>query len=174
MPKNSIRWCLVFLSLIAASPIVARAQDDAWAQLVAEADSLGPQTPRMLPTRRIECGPEVQRPDSMKVTGRSVEFLLATRSRRTRGYFRYLDVPSAGTGTFAIREVYCNAEGRPHTFVLERDHRYFFLIFSLREHPTFSGVRFLTREGPWSCRRWDQESRRFDPVDCLIPGGSKC
>ncbi|HUR92468.1 MAG TPA: hypothetical protein VMY38_07320 [Gemmatimonadaceae bacterium] len=174
MQTTSIRWCTVLLSLIAAFPLAAGAQDDPWARLVAEADSLGPQTPRMLPTRRIECGPGVQRADSMRISGRPAEFLLATTSRRTRGYFQYLTVPSTGTGTFAIREVYCDGEGRPYTFVLERDHRYFFLIFSLRDLPTYSGVRFLTGDQPWSCRRWDQASRRFDPVDCPMPGGSKC
>lgn len=178
MPKTSFRWSTLLLSLIAAFPIVAQAQDDPWARLVADADSLGPRTPRMLPSRRIECGPGVQRADSMLVSARPVEFLLATTSRRTRGNFRYLTVPSTvpstGTGTFAIREIYCDGEGRPHTFVLERDHRYFFLIFSLRDLPTYSGVRFLTGEEPWSCRRWDQASRRFALADCPMSGGSKC
>ncbi len=174
MPTTSIRWCTILLAVIVAVPTVARAQGDPWVRLVADADSIGPETPRMLPTRRIECGPGVQPADSMKVSGRAVEFLLATTSRRTRGYFQYLTVPATGTGTFAVREVYCDADGRPYTFVVERDHRYFFLIFNLRERPTFSGVRFLAGDGPWSCRRWDREDRRFDAVDCPIPSGSKC
>ena len=174
MPTTSIRWCELLLVLIAASPLAARAQDDPWARLVADADSVGPDTPRLLPSRRIQCGVGVQRLDSIQVTGEAVEFLLATRSRRTRGYFRYLTVPRDGTGTFAIREVYCDAAGHPYTFVLERNHRYFFLMFSLRDLPTYSGVKFLAGQGPWGCRKWDPESRRFDPVECPLPGGSKC
>src|SRR5687768_1611073 len=138
MATISIRRCLALLSSMLAFPITGWAQDDPWAALVVQADSLGPETPPVLPTRRLACGPGVQRPDSIRVSGRDPEFLFATTSRRTRGYFQYLTVPEAGTGTFAVRELYCDDQGRPYTFVLERDHRYFFAIFSLREIFTYS------------------------------------
>lgn len=148
--------------LLALDAAAAPAQADPWHRLVAGADSVGPETPRFAPGRWIECGEGVERPDSVQVSGGSEELLFARRSMRTRGYFDYRDLPATGAARFAVRNVLCHEEGgHPHTFVLERDHRYFYLVFSLREHPTYDALAFLTRRGSWEPFLWDPARRTF-------------
>ena len=111
--------CGVLVALVFTAS-TASAQGDSWDRLVAEADSIGPQTPRMAPSRWIACGPGVETPDSVQVSssGGSDEFLFAQRSLRTRGYFSYLEPPSTGSGRFALRNILCDPQGeRPRTFV---------------------------------------------------------
>ena len=45
--------------------------------------------------------------------------------------------------------------------MLERDHRYFYLVFSLRERPGYEALSFLTRSGDWRPFRWDPARRTF-------------
>ena len=149
----------LFLALDAAA---APAQAGSWHRLVAGADSVGPETPRFAPSRWIECGAGVERADSVQVAGGSEEFLFARRSMRTRGYFDYQDLPPAGAARFAVRHVLCHEEGgHPYTFVLERDHRYFYLVFSLRENPTYEALAFRSRAGDWRPFLWDPAHRTF-------------
>lgn len=145
----------------------ASAQADAWDRLVAEADSIGPETPRFAPSHWIDCGPGVQAPDSVQVSGSAGfdEFLFAQRSLRTRGYFSYLEPPSTGSGRFAVRHILCNQEGeRPHTFVLERDHRYFYLVFSLRDDPDYRALTFRSGSSAWQSFRWAPDHRTFTAI----------
>jgi hypothetical protein len=163
-----IRNCGVLLAL-ALSAASASAQADSWDRLVAEADSIGPETPRVAPGPSIACGPGVETPDSVQVFGstESDEFLFARRSLRTRGYFSYLEPPSTGSGRFALRNVLCDPDGkRPRTFVLERDHRYFYLVFSLRHDPDYGALTFRSGSGEWQPFRWAPDHRTFS----VIPG----
>ena len=122
-----------------------------WEELYAAADSVGPEAARVAPTRWRECPPQLPRSDSLRVTGSSGEFWLASRSLRTRGYFTSWEVPTEGTGEFALLHVLCHTEeGFPYTFVLERDHRYFYLVFALRESPTWSGISIRREDGSWA------------------------
>jgi hypothetical protein len=140
----------------------AAAADDAWRRLIAESDSVGPETPLAVPGPRTPCTAGVEIADSVRVTGGSGEFLLGRLSLRTRGNFTYPDPPRAGAARFAIRAVYCDREhGHPYTFVLERDHRYFYLVYSLRRHPTYAGLSFRTEAGAWRAFRWDPDGRTF-------------
>ena len=69
-----------------------------------------------------------------------------------------------GAARFAVRHVLCHEEGgHPYTFVLERDHRYFYLVFSLREHPTYEALAFRSRSGDWRPFLWDPARRTFAP-----------
>jgi hypothetical protein len=63
--------------------------------------------------------------------------------------------------------------GRPLTFVLERDHRYFYLVFSLRPASSYAALTLFT-VSPGSCFRWAEEHGRFSPVACPGVGGRKC
>lgn len=150
----------------------ARAQDDPWLRLVLEADSIGPETPRFAPSRWTPC---VATPvaDSVRVAGPSDEFLVGRRSLRTRGMFTYVELPDTGSGTFALRAILCDESGRPLTFVLERDHRYFYLVFSLREVSSYRAVTLFTGS-PRSCFRWAEEHGRFSPVACPGARRRKC
>lgn len=158
--------CGVLLAL-ALSAAGASAQADSWDRLVAEADSIGPETPRFAPSRWIACGPGVQAPDSVQVSGSggSHEFLFARRSLRTRGYFSYLEPPPTGSGRFALRNILCDRRGeRPRTFVLERDHRYFYLVFSLRHDPDYRALTFRSGSGEWRPFRWSSDHRTFAAI----------
>ena len=177
MPSNARR---VFIAAIiaglaiAADARTAPAQDRSWRTLIQEADSIGPETPRFAPSRWTPC---VGTPaaDSVRVSGPSDEFLLGIRSLRTRGMFTYAELPEAGSGSFALRAILCDEEtGRPRTFVLERDHRYFYLVFSLREVSSYRALTLFTGSTPQSCLRWATELARFGPVACGGAGGSKC
>ena len=131
---------------------------DPWHRLVAEADSIGPETPLFAPSRWIACGSGVESPDSVQVSAESAEFLFAQRSLRTRGSFIYFDPPSTGAGRFALRHILCEHEqGLPRTFVLERNHRYFYLVFSLREYPSYAALTFRMPSGAWRPFRWDPD-----------------
>lgn len=165
------QWILAVLATAAAAGN-ARAQDDPWRRLVLEADSIGPETPRFAPSRWTPCA-ATPAADSVRVTGPSDEFLFGRRSLRTRGAFTYSKVPDTGSGTFALRAILCGETGRPLTFVLERDHRYFYLVFSLREVPSYRSVALLT-VNPQACWRWAGEHGRFLPVACSGAGGRKC
>jgi hypothetical protein len=164
-------WILGVLAIAAAAGS-ARAQDDPWARLVLEADSIGPETPRFAPSRWTPCA-ATPAADSVRVVGQSDEFLVGRRSLRTRGMFTYGELPDTGSGTFALRAILCNETGRPLTFVLERDHRYFYLVFSLRDVSSYRAVTLFT-ESPRSCFRWAEEHGRFSPVACPGAGGRKC
>lgn len=169
-------WICAGLAALAAAGSVetAHAQDKPWRRLVAEADSIGPDTPLFAPSRWTPCT-QAPAADSLRVTGPTEEFLFGTRSLRTRGMFSYFDLPATGSGTFALRAILCDDDtGKPLTFVLERDHRYFYLVFSLRDMPTYRALTLFTRTGPGSCFRWDPESSRFAPAACPGPGGAKC
>lgn len=158
--------CGVLLAL-AFSAADAPAQADPWKRMVAEADSIGPETPRFAPGRWIDCGPGVETPDSVQVSGsgESDEFLFAQRSLRTRGYFTYPELPSTGSGRFALRHILCDQVGdRPRTFVLERDHRYFYLVFSLRDDPDYRALTFRSGSGAWRAFRWASEHRTFAAI----------
>lgn len=158
--------CGVLLAL-AFSAAAASAQADPWDRLVSEADSIGAETPRIAPGPSIACGPGVETPDSVQVSGSagSEEFLLGQRSLRTRGYFTYPGLPSTGSGRFALRRILCDPEGaRPRTFVLERDHRYFYLVFSLRPDPDYRALTFRSAAGEWRPFRWAPDHRTFAAV----------
>lgn len=177
MPNTSVavRLAIAVVLAMAIDAGTLGAQETPWTRLVAEADSIGPDMPRVAPSRWIECGPGVQRTDSVQVSPSTEQFLFATRSLRTRGYFSYLDVPDAGSGRFAVRAILCDeGAGRPLTFVLERNHRYFYLVFSLRENPTYESLVFFRGPGDSSCFRWDPTSRRFSPGACRSSAGAKC
>jgi hypothetical protein len=158
--------CSVLLA-VAFSAAAASAQGDPWDRVVAEADSIGAETPRMAPSRWIDCGPGVETPDSVQVSGSAErdEFLFARRSLRTRGYFSYLEPPSTGSGRFAVRNILCDQKGeRPRTFVLERDHRYFYLVFSLRDDPDYRALTFRSGSGAWQSFRWAPDHRTFAAI----------
>lgn len=158
--------CGVLLAL-AFSAAGASAQADSWDRLIAEADSIGPETPRFAPSRWIACGPGVETPDSVQVSGSGGpdEFLFAQRSLRTRGYFSYLELPSTGSGRFALRNILCDQEGdHPRTFVLERNHRYFYLVFSLRDDPGYRALSFRSGSGEWQAFRWAPHQRTFSAI----------
>jgi hypothetical protein len=160
----------LFLALDAAA---ARAQADPWHRLVAEADSVGPDTPHFAPSRWLECGAGVERADSVQVSGGPEGFLFARRSMRTRGYFDYQDLPPAGAARFAVRSVLCHEEGgHPYTFVLERDHRYFYMVFSLRKKPTYEALAFRSGAGDWRPFLWDPARRTFAASKTKRPGGA--
>jgi hypothetical protein len=165
-PRYLMGTCAVLLAL-AFSASAASAQADSWDRLVAEADSIGAETPRFAPSRWTACGPGVETPDSVQVSGAggSEEFLFARRSLRTRGYFSYLEPPSTGSGRFALRNILCDQEEeRPRTFVLERDHRYFYLVFSLRENPDYRALTFRSGSGEWQPFRWAPDHRTFSAI----------
>lgn len=158
--------CGVLLA-IAFSAAAASAQADSWDRLVAEADSIGAETPRVAPGPWIDCGPGVETPDSVQVSGsaRPEEFLFGQRSLRTRGYFTYPVLPSKGSGRFAVRHILCEQKGeRPRTFVLERDHRYFYLVFSLRPDPQYGALTFRSAAGEWQSFRWAPDHRTFSAI----------
>lgn len=158
----------------AAVAETAHAQDDPWRTLILEADSIGPETPWMAPSRWTPCAAPVAA-DSVRLSGPADEFLFAARSLRTRGYFSYREPPETGSASFALRAILCDEEtGWPQTFVLERDHRYFYVIFSLRAVSSYSAVTLFTGSGLRSCFRWAAEPARFGPVACGGAGGSKC
>gem|GEM_PF-4001744 len=161
-----IRSCGVLLAA-ASGAGGASAQAGPWERLAAEADSIGPETPQFAPGRGIACGPGVQTADSVQVAGSPGpdEFLMAYRSLRTRGYFSYVDPPSTGAGRFALRHILCDRDGeRPRTFVLERDHRYFYLVFSLREDPAYQALTFRSGTGAWRPFRWAPDQRTFTAI----------
>lgn len=164
-------WILVVLAFAAVAGS-ARAQDDPWLRLVLEADSIGPETPSFAPSRWTPCA-ATPAADSVRVSGPSDEFLFGVRSLRTRGMFNYGELPDTGSGTFALRAILCDDTERPLTFVLERDHRYFYLIFSLREVTRYRAVTLFTGS-PRSCFRWAEEQRLFLSVECWGAGGRKC
>lgn len=156
------RLAVAFALVAGAAP--AAAQTDPWQRWVAEADSVGPETPPFAPSPWIACGPGVQAPDSVQVSGGSGDFLFARRSLRTRGYFSYGDPPATGAGRFALRQVLCDeTRGHPLTFVLERDHRYFYLVFVLRASPSYGALAFRSGSGAWQPFRWAPERRTFAP-----------
>ncbi len=177
MPKflcKYFRSAFYALLITAIGADFVAAQEVTWGSLIAEADSIGPVTPRAAPGRRIECASGIQRADSVLV-GASEEFILFSSSRRTRGMFSSEVIPARGRGRFALREIFCDGEsGRPLTFVLERDHRYFYLIFNLTDSPTYGSLRFLTGFGESACVRWEPSVRRFGPGKCQAAPGSKC
>lgn len=164
-------WILVALAVSAAAGS-ARAQDDPWLRLVLEADSIGPETPGFAPSRWTPCA-ATPAADSVRVSGPSDEFLFGVRSLRTRGMFTYRELPDTGSGTFALRAILCDEAGRPLTFVLERDHRYFYLVFSIRAVPDYRALMLFTGR-PGSCFRWAEEHGRFLSVACPGAGGQKC
>ena len=177
MPSNTRRfvsaWILAGFALAAVAER-ASAQGDTWRTLIQEADSIGPETPAFAPSRWTPCA-AVLAADSVRVAGPADEFLFAARSLRTRGYFSYREVPELGSASFALRAILCDGEtGRPLTFVLERDHRYFYLVFSLRDVPTYRAVTLFTGSASGSCLRWAPEPGRFGPVACGSAGGRKC
>lgn len=173
--KAYARSAVLAFFLIGAGAGTVGAQQGSWGRLIAAADSIGPETPAVTPARTVACGAGVQLADSVQVSGGSArEFLFASRSLRTRGNFSHPVLPSSGSGRFALREIQCDETGRPFTFVLERDHRYFYLIFSLRDLPTFQGVTFFTDAGGWSCFRWEASTGSFAPAGCRPVAGSKC
>lgn len=177
MPSNARRLSRTGVLAALAVTVIpgpARAQDDAWRTLVLEADSIGPVTPRFAPTRWTPCA-DAPAADSLRLSGPADEFMLSSRSLRTRGYFTFAELPDAGSGTFALRAILCDEESRrPLTFVLERDHRYFYLIFSLREVSSYRGVTLFSGSAPESCYRWAPDPGRFAPVACSGAGGRKC
>ena len=159
---------------LAAVAAPAPAQDNSWRALIQEADSIGPETPAFAPSRWRLCAP-VLAADSVRVAGPADEFLFAVRSLRTRGYFSYREPPETGSASFALRAVLCDEEtGRPLTFVLERDHRYFYLVFSIREESSYRALTLFTGSPAGSCLRWAPEPGRFGPVACGSAGGRKC
>lgn len=172
------RRCAGLALALGLSAGAAPAQTDPWQRLVAEADSVGPVTPRVAPTRWTACGPGVQAADSVQVSGGSGDFILSRRSLRTRGYFSSVDPPATGAGRFALRHILCDQErGYPLTFVLERDHRYFYLVFSIREPPSYAALAFRSASGAWRPFRWDAERRTFtagpDPTpEAALPQGA--
>lgn len=161
------------LALLAALVVAgsARAQDDPWARLVLEADSIGPETPRFAPSRWTPC-PATPAADSVRVAGPSDEFLFSARSLRTRGMFTSVEVPDAG-GSFALRAILCDEAGRPLTLVVERDHRFFYLVFSLRAVPSYRALTLFSGSRG-TCFRWSEEHRSFASVACRGSGGTKC
>ena len=164
-------WVLPMLAL-AAHAGSARAQaDDPWRRLVLEADSIGPETPGFAPSRWTPCA-ATPGADSVRVTVPSEEFLFARRSLRTRGMFTYAELPRTGSGTFALRAILCDEAGRPLTFVVEREHRYFYLTFSVQTAPTYRALTLFTYDG--SCLRWAEEHGRFMAVTCPGAGSRKC
>lgn len=156
------RLCITLALVMTATS--ANAQPDGWSRMVAESDSVGATTPHWAPGRKLDCGPGVTGADSVEVAGgESREFLFARRSLRTRGMFSYLD-PPAGAGRFALRAIYCHEPaGHPFTFILERDHRYFYLVYSLTQHPTYAGVLFRSPAGEWRPHVWDASARSLAP-----------
>ena len=177
MPSNTRRfvsaWVLAGFALAAVAER-ASAQGDTWRTLIQEADSIGPETPAFAPSRETPCA-AVLAADSVRVTGPGDEFLFAVRSLRTRGYFSYREVPALGSASFALRAILCDEEtGRPLTFVLERDHRYFYLVFSIREVPTYRALTLFSGSPPGSCLRWAPDLGRFGPVACGGAGARKC
>ncbi len=162
-PRTLVWKCGAAAALVLAlDAAAAPAQADPWRRLVAESDSVGPATPPFAPSRWNECGAGVEAADSVQVTAGPGGFLFARRSMRTRGYFSYVEPPATGAGRFALRHVLCDEKrGHPYTFVLERDHRYFYLVFSLRERPGYEALSFLTRPGDWRPFRWDPARRTF-------------
>ena len=175
MPYSSQSFVSPWILAACATALIAgsaHAQDDPWRRLVVEADSIGPETPRFAPSRWTPCA-ATPAADSVRVAGPSDEFLFGRRSLRTRGMFTYGEVPDTGAGTFALRAVLCGETGRPLTFVLERDHRYFYLVFSLRDVPSYRAVTLFT-DSPRSCFRWSEEHERFLSVACPGAGGRKC
>ena len=177
MPSNTRRFVgagILAGFAFAAVAGTAAAQDNSWPTLIQEADSIGPETPAFAPSRWTPCAP-VLAADSVRVAGPADEFLFAVRSLRTRGYFSYREPPEMGSASFALRAILCDEEtGRPRTFVLERDHRYFYLVFSLRDVPTYRAVTLFTGSASGSCLRWAPEPGRFGPVACSGAGGRKC
>jgi hypothetical protein len=164
-------WVFAALAVTATAGRV-RAQDDPWRALVAEADSIGPETPRMAPSAWTPCA-GVPAADSARVTPPADEFLFAARSLRTRGLFSYVELPVAGSGTFALRAILCDERGRPLTVVLERDHRYFYLVFSLRAVPSYRALTLLSADRR-RCWRWREEHGRFAISPCPAAPGRKC
>jgi hypothetical protein len=156
------RLCIALALAMAATS--ADAQNDAWSRMVAESDSVGDTTPHWAPGRMLDCGPGVPIADSVQVAGgESKEFLFARRSLRTRGMFSYLD-PPAGAGRFELRAIYCHEPGgHPFSFILERDHRYFYLVYSLTERPTYADVLFRSPAGEWRPYFWDASARTLGP-----------
>lgn len=147
---------------LAATDVTAAAQEDPWRRLVSESDSIGPETPDFAPTPWTACAPGVRAADSLEVAGGPAEFLLARRSLRTRGYFTYAEPPAAGAGRFALRAVLCDqVPERPTTFGLERDGRWFYLVFALREWSTYEALKLRTGAGEWRRFLWDAERRTF-------------
>jgi hypothetical protein len=45
--------------------------------------------------------------------------------------------------------------------VLERDGRWFYLVFALREWSTYEALKLRTETGEWRPFRWDRERRAF-------------
>lgn len=164
-------WILAALALTGATGS-ARAQNDPWRSLVADADSIGPETPRVAPSRWTPCS-GVPAADSARVTPPADEFLFGTRSLRTRGLFSFEELPRAGSGAFALRAILCDERGRPLTVVLERDHRYFYLVFSLRALPGYRALTLFSGDGS-RCWRWDEEYGRFSISPCPAARGRKC
>lgn len=156
-----VRWAA--LAALALDAAALPAQHDPWRELVAQADSVGPETPRITPGREVECGPGVQAPDSVQISSAGAEeYMFKTRSLRTRGYFSSVSTPRTGAGRFALRRILCHAErGHPATFVVERDHRYFYLVFTLRPSSTYRALAFRTAAGQWLPFRWDAARRAF-------------
>lgn len=158
---------------IGAASSTGQAQDDAWRTLVQEADSIGPETPAFAPSSWTPCA-SAPAADSVRLSGPSDEFLFAARSRRTRGYFAYRDVPENGSGSFALRAILCDEDtGRPRTFVLERDQRYFYVVFPLREVSSYDAVTLFS-SGTGTCLRWAAAPGRFAPAPCRGTVGAKC
>jgi hypothetical protein len=164
--------CFLCSALVAADG--TGAQESAWAELIAAADSIGPVPPLVSAAPDFPCGAGVQRADSVRVSAAPREFLFAARSLRTRGVFTHPILPATGAGTFALREIRCDEHGRPLTFELEREHRYFLVVFSLQESPTFQALTFLTMSGEWTCFRWQSGAARFSPGQCHASTGAKC
>ena len=156
------RLCIALALATAATP--AAAQEDAWSRMVAASDSVGAETPHWAPGRMLNCGPGVAGADSVEVAGgESSEFLFARRSLRTRGRFSYLD-PPAGAGRFSLRAIYCHEPaGHPFSFILERDHRYFYLVYSLTDRPTYAELLFRSPAGAWRPHVWDASARTLAP-----------
>lgn len=172
--RKLVRAGIVAGLAVAALAEAAQAQDDAWRRLVLEADSIGPETPPMAPSRWTPCA-SAPVADSLRLSGSTDEFLFAVRSLRTRGYFSYREPPPTGSATFALRAILCDERtGRPLTFVLEREHRYFYLVFSTREVSSYRSLTLFTGSSPGSCLRWTPELGRFAPAECGGAGGRKC
>jgi hypothetical protein len=167
-----MRYKLVMALFLALDATAAAAQSDdrwdssdRWDRFVAEADSIGPVAPFARAARSVRCGPGVQVADSVELSGALTEFIFARYSTRTRGMFDHMyNWFGRGSVRLALLAVECEPDnGRPYVLVLERDHRYFYAVFSLRERPTYSTVRFRSATGEWQLYLWDPQRRTFAP-----------
>ncbi len=163
-PRSLLRCVVAVGFLFALDASAARAQAVSWARLVAESDSVGPEAPRIRPGPWEACGPGVQVTDSVRVAAGSEPYLLARASLRTRGVVTYADPPLHGEGRFALHRVLCDPQGgRPRAFVVERDHRWLYLTFHLRDAPSYDALRFFSGSARPRPFHWDPARATFQP-----------